>query len=220
MYFRDSRSAPSSLAVLPCRCLCLLAITSLATLPARAETPFAVAGYEISFSDGWQPLASLVPGDSNLTLGYGYSMMGYCTLTAGLDGDPATSSRLDAFRQAYGGTDSVAKVADSALILGGKTFSMVEYRSADSATADIRFRYYAIEGGSDPFAVALVYDVNDVGVLVPDVETALGTLSFASTPIRTVALRKSTAPLRAELDILGRARARSAHTGLYRLPPR
>ncbi len=218
MYFRDSRSARSRIAALPV--LRFLVFTALAALPARADSPFAVAGYEISFSDGWQPLATLVPGDSNLTLAYGYSMMGYCSLTAGLEGDPATSSRLDAFRQAYGGSDSVAKVADSTLNLGGKTFSMVEYQGADSSTADIRFRYYAIAGGSDRFAVALVYDVNAASVLVPDLETALGTLSFAGTPIRAVALRKSPALVHPEHDILGRARARSAHTRLYRLTPR
>jgi hypothetical protein len=195
-------------------------LAAIAALPARAGSPYATKRYEIAFSDGWQPMPAMPGNDSTLALMYGYSMMGYCYLTDGMEGDPATSGRFDAFRTPFGGGDSLAKVAEETVNLGGRAFTMAEYASTDSANAETRFRYYATTDGSRSFAAALIYDINSGNTLVPDFETALGTLSFATTPIRAWSRRSGHGLKPAGTDILGRPNTGTVRTAAFLLPSR
>jgi hypothetical protein len=199
----------------------LLALSALAA-PARAESPFATKRYEITFSDGWQPMPSLAGNDSTLTLMYGYSMMGYCFLSAGMEaeGGPAASAQLDAFRNSFAGSDSASKSAEGSATLGGRAFAMVEYASADSSAPDTRFRYYSMTEGPLSFTAALIYDGNAGSVLVPDFETALGTLGFPTVPVRAWAA--PSAPVRSRIghDILGRSLPGALRTAAFYRPAR
>jgi hypothetical protein len=197
--------------------LSLLALTAVSA-PARADSPFATKRYEISFSDGWQAMPSLVGNDSTLALMYGYSMMGYGYLSAGWDGDSATTAQIDAFRKAFAGSDSVVQVSDGSVIVGGRTYGMVEFKGGDSANADTRFRYYTTTEGSLRFTAALIYDLNGGSVLVPDFETALGTLSFASSSLRASARPSAPGRNPAIHDILGRFRPGAIRTAAF-FPP-
>jgi hypothetical protein len=205
MHSRSFRSALSVAA----------AVAALA-LPARAEAPYATNRFQITFADGWQPAQSLAPGDSSLSLMYGFSMMGYCYLAAVPAGQ--SDAGLEAYRKQYAGTDSLLKVADGNATLGGKSFAIVEYKSADTAYGDVRLRLYTTSAGDLAFASLLIYDVNSGGILVPEVEAALGTLSFGATPVRA----RLAPPLRVRTpfgrDALGRSRP-AAPTARFRLPP-
>jgi hypothetical protein len=204
--------------------LSLLAFCALSALtaPARAESPFATMRYEITFSDGWQSLPSLAGNDSTLALMYGYSMMGYCFLSAGPEGGDslAASAQFDAFRKSFAGSDSVAKAAEGSATLGGRNFSMIEFKSTDSSETDTRFRYYSMTEGSLRFTAALIYDGNAGSVLVPDFETALGTLAFPGVPIRAWAAPSVPARVRFGRDILGRNLPGAARTAAFFPPAR
>jgi hypothetical protein len=198
----------------------LFLLTLAAALPARADSTFATKRYEITLSDGWQPMASPTGNDSTLALMYGYSMMGYGYLTTGMEGDPATAARLDAFREPFAGSDSMAKVAVGSATLGGKTFAIVEFKSTDSANADIRFRYYTLTEGPQSFTAAFIYDVNSGIVLVPDFEAALATLSFATTPIRPWVRQIAPDRMPTGYDLLGRPVSGAIRMAAFRLPAR
>lgn len=192
------------------------------TAPARAESPFATKRYEISFSDGWQPMPSLAGNDSTLVLMYGYSMMGYCFLSAGAEGGstPAVTAQLDAFRKSFGGSDSLAKSDEGSATLGGRTFAMLEFKSADSADTDTRFRYYSLTEGSAGFTAVLVYAGDAGSVLVPDFEAALGTLAFPGVPLRAWPAPSAPAGNRVGRDIRGRSLPGAFRTAVFYLRTR
>jgi hypothetical protein len=198
--------------------LLLLSLAAI-TAPARADSPFTMKEYAITFSDGWQPAPSRTGNDSTLALIYGYSLTGYCFLTTGNAGDSATSAQIDAFRISYADGDSLVTLAESTAVLGGKTFAMVEYQSADSANADTRLRYYSTTEDSLTVTAVLIFDGIARTTLVPDFETALGTLTFASTPIRAWAHRPfARGPSRSRADILGRSGRGATRMAAFLLP--
>jgi hypothetical protein len=151
---------------------------------------------------------------------YGYSMMGYCFLSAGKAGEgmPASSAQLDAFRKSFAGGDSLAKSDEGSVSLGGRTFAMTEYASADTAATDTRFRYYSMTEGYPGFTAALIYDVGAGSVLVPDFEAALGTLAFPVVPVRVRIAPPAPKAIRIGRDALGRSASRAIRTAAFFRP--
>jgi hypothetical protein len=211
----------SRLSLLACS---LFAAASLTAIPSRAESRYSTNRFEITFGDGWQEQASLVEaspgGDSALSLMYGYSMLGYCFMSASLAEQPVTDRDFETFRKQYAGADSVLQVAEGSDTLGGKAFSYVEYKNADSANGDIRIRLYSASEGPLRFQSMLVYDSGVGSNLVAEMDSALAGLTFSPTPIRSRLSRPPLAERPAEHDILGRFRPLAVRSVLLRMPER
>lgn len=210
-----------SLIILP-----ILASAALAAVPARAESRFSTSRFEITFADGWLEQPSLVAGDSGVSLMYGYSMMGFCYLTASLADHPLTAQDSEALRKQVGGADSVIEVAEGSDTLGGKTFSYAEYQNADTSNGDIRLRLYSTSSGTLRFNSILTYDHANGAILVAEMDSALATLAFPTAPIRPWAPRSASAQRAADHDVLGRSlpltlqAAWASRTPLFRPPER
>lgn len=198
----------------------LLAAAVFMALPARAESRYATSRFEITFGDGWQDLPSPAAGDSAVTLMYGYSMMGFCYMTASVADHPITARDFDDFRKQYAGADSVLKVAEGSDTLGGRDFAYTEYKNADSSNGDIRIRIYSASNGTLRFNSVLAYDFSNGATLVTEMDSALATLTFSPASIPSWAPRPPTARVAADQDVLGRSLIFPARTVLFRLPSR
>lgn len=200
--------------------LAILAAAASMAIPARAESRYATNRFEITFGDGWQDQPSLVAGDSAVFLVYGYSMMGFCYMTASVADSPVSARDFENLRKQYAGADSVFKVAEGSDTLGGKAFSYAEYKNADSSNGDTRIRIYSTSEGSLRFQSLLVYDHSASGPLIPALDSALGTLTFTPAPVRAWSPNRAPALRPADHDILGRFRPLALRTAAFRLPER
>jgi hypothetical protein len=197
----------------------ILALAATLAVSARASSLYETNQFEITFGDGWQDQPSVV-GDSAVLLMYGYSMMGFCYMTASSAGQPVSAGDFDSFRKQYAGADSVIKVAEGSDTLGGKAFTYSEFKNADSSNGDIRILRTSTSNGSLRFQALLVYEYPVGTLLVSAMDSALATLAFSPTPIRT---RLSSAPpaLRAaDHDVLGRFRPLATRPTLFRIKER
>lgn len=195
----------------------LLSLAAVVAMPARAASPFSTSRYSITFPAGWQMVPPGAGSDSVLKV-FNVQNPAYCYMTATTSTHPLTSQELDAYRQAYAGTDSVTKTADGTKTLGGKSYTFVEYQPVDTSSGPTRARIYYTNSGTSLFTAVLVYNPIDGAGAVPDVESALATLSLSASPIRAVAARAQPGWRPADHDILGRTRLLAARTALFRLP--
>jgi hypothetical protein len=199
----------------------ILAASATLAVPARAESRFATSRFEITFGDGWQDQPSLVGNDSAVFLMYGYSMMGFCYMTASSADHPVSPGDFESFRKQYAGADSVIPVAEGSDTLGGKTFAYSEFKNADTSNGDVRIRLYSTSDGSLRFQSLLVYDYPVGTLLVSAVDSALGTLSFSpATPIRERPAPSRPALRAVDHDVLGRFRPLALRPALFSLRER
>jgi hypothetical protein len=197
----------------------LLSSAAVVAMPARAASLFSTSRYSLTFPDGWQMIPPGAGSDSVLKV-FSAQNPAYCYMTATTSTHPLTSQELDAYRQAYAGTDSVTTTADGTKTLGGKSYTFVEYQPVDTSSGPTRARIYYTNSGTSLFTAVLVYDPLIGAGAVPDVESALATLSLSASPIRAVAARTREGLRVADQDILGRSRLLTAHAVLFRLPIR
>jgi hypothetical protein len=198
----------------------ILAAAASMAIPARAESSYSTSRFEITFGDGWQDQPSLVGSDSSVFLIYGYSMMGFCYMTASEADSPVSARDFENLRKQYAGADSMFKVAEGSETLGGKAFSFAEYKNADSSNGDTRIRIYTTSEGALRFQSLLVYDFSAGGPLIPALDSALGTLTFSPAPIRAGSPNRFQALPPADHDVLGRFRPMALRTAAFRLPER
>jgi hypothetical protein len=199
--------------------LATLSLAAFAALPARANTLFATSRFQISFPDGWQPLIPVGPNDSLMVL-YSEASMASSWISVHTTDHPMTAAEIDAYREVFTGTANSTKVSDGTKSLGGKSYTYFEYEADDTTDGRERTRIYYMASGSLLFAGSVSYELADASAAVADMEAALATLSLAGTPIRALAPSPFAGLRPADHDILGRARALSARTWLYRLPSR
>lgn len=199
--------------------LSILSLSALMSVPARAATSAATSRFSLTFPTGWQALPDPTGGDSVLAE-INSTLMAYCYMTATTTDHPLTAQELEAYRQAYGGSDSATKVTDGTKTIGGRSFTFVEYQATDTSNGASHIRIYYTANGSNLFTTVLIYDPAGGAGAVTDLETALATLTLSASPIRVVAARSGPAWRAADHDILGRARPLAARTALFRLPSR
>jgi hypothetical protein len=197
--------------------LSFLSLSALTSVPARAATPATTSRFSLTFPAGWQALPVQTGGDSVMAV-FSPTLMAYCYMTSTTTDHAPTAQELDAYLRASGGADSVTKVTDGTKTLGGKSFTFVEYESADTSGDSSRVRMYYTSSGSNFFSAILIYDPATGSGAVSDLETALATLTLSGTPIRAWAARSLPGIRAADHDILGRSRLPSARTALFRLP--
>lgn len=197
--------------------LSILSLAALTSSPARAATPVSTSRFTLSFPTGWQALPVTTGGDSVAAV-LNPTMMAYCYMTATITDHPLTAQEVDAYRQAYAGSDSVTKVTDGTKSLGGKSFTYVEYQATDTASGPSRVRIYYTTSGANLFTTVLIYDPATGAGSVADLESALATLSLKSTAIRAWAARTVPGMRPADRDVLGRSRSLVARTALFRVP--
>ncbi|MBW8886510.1 MAG: hypothetical protein JF616_02030 [Fibrobacteres bacterium] len=197
----------------------ILASAALFAAPARAESRFATNRFEITFGDGWQNQPS-VGGDSSVFLMYGYSMLGFCYMTAGSGESPVSAGDFDNFRKQYAGADSVTKVAEGTDSLGGKAFAYSEFKNADTSNGDTRIRLYSTSDGSLRFQSLLVYEYPVGTLLVSAMDSALATLALSPTAIHALQARSPLVLRAADHDVLGRLRPLAMRPTSFRLPGR
>jgi hypothetical protein len=197
--------------------LSILALTVFAAAPARASVPFTTARFQITFPDGWQALTAPGTGDTVLAV-FSQTTFAFSWMTVSTTDHELTAQEIEAYRQAYSGSDSVTKVSDGTKTLGGKSFTYIEYEVVDSTDGTSRARFYYTSSGTSLFTSFLTYDPAVGAAAVAQLETALGTLTLTGTPIRALAARPFPALRSPDHDILGRARTLSAPARLYRLP--
>lgn len=195
----------------------VLSMAALASMPARAAAPFTASRFSITFPTGWQMLPVTSGGDSLMAV-LNPTLLSYCYMTVTTTDHPLTAQELEAYRETYAGSDSVTKVADGTKSLGGKTFTFVEYQSADTSSGPSRVRIYYTNSGTNLFTSVLIYDPAAGAGAVTDMESALATLSLSASPIHAWMARSRPAGQASIHDILGRSRPLSARTALYRLP--
>lgn len=197
--------------------LSILSLAAFAAAPARASVPFSTSRFQITFPDGWQSLTAPGSGDSILAV-FSQTTMAFSWMTVSTTDHELTAQEIEAYRQAYSGSDSVTKVSDGTKTLGGKSFTYIEYDVKDEQGGTSRARFYYTSSGTSLFTSFLTYDPAVGAAAVAQLETALGTLTLTGTPIRALAGRAYPALRAADHDILGRTRVLSAPARLYRLP--
>jgi hypothetical protein len=201
----------------PLLALSILALAAFAADPARAGTAFTTSRFQITFPDGWQALTAPGTGDTVLAV-FSQTTFAFSWMSVSTFDHQPTAQEIEAYRQAYSGSDSVTKVADGTKTLGGKSFTYIEYEVVDSTDGTSRARFYYTQGGMSLFTSFLTYDPAVGSASVAQLETALGTLNLTGAPIRPLPARAYPALRAADRDILGRARALQAPARLYRLP--
>lgn len=201
----------------PLIALSILALAAFAAAPARASVPFTTSRFQITFPDGWQPLMAPGAGDTVLAV-FNQTALAFSWMTVNTTDHQPTAEEIEAYRQAYSGSDSATKVSDGTKTLGGRSFTYIEYEVVDSAGGTNRARFYYTSSGNSLFTAFLTYEPTIGAAAVGQLETALGTLTLTGTPIRSVSARAYRALRAGDRDILGRARLLSAPARLYRLP--
>ena len=199
--------------------LSLLSLSALTSVPARAATPVTSSRFSLTFPTGWQALPVQTGGDS-VQMVMNIPMQSSCYLSSTTSDHPVTAQELDSMLLSSAGTDSITKVTGGTKSIGGKSFTYVEYRAADTATnGDSRIRLYYTASGTNLFSAMLIYDPATGAGAVADVETALSTLSL-TTAIRAWAAGARPGLRAADHDILGRLQPLATRSVLFRLPAR
>jgi hypothetical protein len=196
------------------------AFALLAAIPVPA-TPVATSYFSLTFPDAWR-LAP--PGPTEMPAVVLDSALDVTALfTVTTSGHPLAFADLKAPAASFSHGDSVAKVSEDTVRIGGRKFLFAQYEGPGNAPNRLR-AYYDLYDSTHLFCAFLDY-------LAPQGEpdtsvfaTALGTLRYPGEPVRLARparARPGTRPDRARAgsDALGRPRARGAATPRM-LPPR
>ncbi|MBW8886316.1 MAG: hypothetical protein JF616_01055 [Fibrobacteres bacterium] len=200
--------------------LAILSLSAFSAVPAAASTTYSTSRLQITFPDGWQPLLPFGPQDSLMSfINLDISASSWIILHT--TDHPMTAQELDAYGKSLSGADPTITVSNGSQTLGGKSFIYLEYDEVDTTTgAKQRTRLYYTYNGSLQINGTLTYDPSVGTTAQADMESALASLTVAGTPILAFGARTHASLPPADHDILGRSRAFSARTRLFRLPAR
>lgn len=95
----------------------------------------------------------------------------------------------------------------------------MEIQNKDTSGNFSHSRVYYLASGLTLFTAIIAFHPDASGD-IPEVESALATLSLGASPIRAVTARAQGARRPADHDILGRSRFLTARTALFRVPAR
>lgn len=175
------------------------ALALAGALPARGAVTVAATAFSLSFPDGWK-LAP--PGPTELpVVALDSALDVSCLFTVVTFGKPTAFADLKAPASSYSHGDSVGKVEEGTLTLGGRKFLYAEYHGPDSGGVTNRVRaYYDLYDSTHLFCAFVDYiapkGTPDVAVM----ETALADITY---PVPT-ALRAAPGSGRADAGGKGR----------------
>lgn len=187
-------------------------------LPAGSATPVTTSRFSLQFPDGWK----LAPGPSELPAVVQDSALDVsCLFDVVIFTRPTSFENLTAPAHTFSHGDSVDKVEEGTITLGGREFHYAEYHGPDSAGTTNRVRAYYDLYDSTHLLCAFVDYIAPHGI--PDVavmETALAAIDYSqgTTFLRGLTPRIGEAPLHKERDVLGRPRDRAGRTPMLASP--
>jgi hypothetical protein len=187
----------------------LAAVLALAAaFPARGAVAIAASSFSLSFPDGWK-LAP--PGPTELpVVALDSALDVSCLFTLVTFSKPMAFADLKAPAGSFSHGDSVTKVEEGNLTLGGRTFLYAEYHGPDSGGVTSRVRaYYDLYDSTHLFCAFVDYMAPEG---IPDVEvmeTALADVRYSGVPTALRGIPGHGAqgrmvPDRKDRDLLGR----------------
>jgi hypothetical protein len=204
------------------KCTLVFGASALAlamALPVRGATAVTTSLFSLSFPDGWKPAP---PGPTELPAAVLDTALDVtCLFTVVKFSHPTSFADLSAPASSYSHGDSVAKVEDGTLILGGRKFLYAEYHGPDSGGVMNRLRaYYDLYDSTHLLCAFIDYIAPQGSPDVAVMETALASLSYPGTTavLRGLPASAGPFPVRKGRDVLGRPRLRGAQTPLLAAP--
>jgi hypothetical protein len=194
-------------------------------LPTCGATPVATSSFSLAFPEGWK-LAP--PGPTELPVVVQDSALDVsCLFTVVVFSHPTAFADLKVPASSFSHGDSVGKVEDGTLTLGGRKFLYAEYHGSDSDSVNNRVRAYYDLYDSTHLLCAFVDYIAPQGS--PDVavmETALAGITYPGAPtafhgprgFRGLRAQARPVPDRMRRDVLGRPRLPGAQTRLLAAP--
>jgi hypothetical protein len=182
-------------------------------LPGNGATPVTTRFFSLAFPDGWT-LAP--PGPNELpAVVLDTALDVSCLFDVVVFSHPIAFSDLKVPASTFSHGDSVAKVEDGTLTLGGRKFLYAEYHGPDSGGTTKRVRaYYDLYDSTHLFCAFVDYIAPQGGPDVAVMETALAAVSYTGTTtfLRGLPARARALPAGKQRDVLGRPRAQAGPT--------
>jgi hypothetical protein len=186
---------------------CGLALCAVAA-PLRAQTVVSTTKFSLTFPSTWMKVP-LATDSAASVINLANQALSFLVGVPHAGGD-LTAEELRAAMIAFGSNDSLNKTNEGAKILGGKSFSFVEFKLTDAEEGEenARYRAYFYTQGNMLFEAILGFDTVESPAAIADLETALATLAITpGAGIRRLAVRNRPLFHRSAHDVLGRSLA-------------